>query len=203
MLAEVSAGLDLLFNYARRGDVARAEKIISEVTKAVEQAQGSHGWLWRLRFVQARAELAYASGEWEEALRLAESALQHSRDVGRVKYQALALRTHGQALAALGRGPEALIDLRNALGVARGTGDPALFVQVAAASLGIEGDDVLVREAHATARRISVALPNDDMRQVFEAAEPVRKIAAPPVAEPVAMSTSTPRAKRRWWSWGG
>ncbi|HVO70443.1 MAG TPA: helix-turn-helix domain-containing protein, partial [Aggregatilineaceae bacterium] len=65
VLPEVSAGLDLLLNFARRWEVERAEKLVDEVAAAVEKASGSHGWLWRLRLAQARAELALARREWD------------------------------------------------------------------------------------------------------------------------------------------
>src|SRR5262249_48071312 len=99
-----------------------------------------------------------------------------SRDRGRVKYQALGLKTRAQALAALGRTREAIVDLRGAVDLTRPTGDPAMFFQVAAALLDVEGDDALAREAYATAQRISAALPNDEMRRIFEVAEPVQRL---------------------------
>lgn len=195
VLAEVSAGLDLLFNFARRNEVGRAAKLFAEVAEAVEKARGSHGWLWRLRLAQARAELAYARGEWEETRRLAEIAIQESRALGRAKYQALALKTHAEALVALGGTPEALVDLRNALEVTRSTTDPALFVQIAAAFLAVESDDALAQEAHATAQRISAALPTDELRHRFAAAEPVRLIAR--VMGDLAPWRATERAARQ------
>jgi hypothetical protein len=100
--------------------------------------------------------------------------------------------------------------------ITRVVGDPALFVQVASASLDIESDEVLMREAVETAGRIGAALPNDEMRQAFATAEPVRKLtaltvaepiltvaeSAPTIAEPVPISPSPRRARRRWWPWG-
>lgn len=177
VLAEVSAGLDLLFNYARRKEIGRAAHLLAEVAETVEKAHGSHGWLWRLRLAQVRAELALAREEWEETLRLAEMAMQHSRQAGRVKYLALALKTRAQALAELGRTREALSDLRNALEVTGPSADPAMFLQLAATLLTVEGDDALAQEAYAVAQRLSAALPDDEMRQIFAAAEPVRHFA--------------------------
>ena len=177
VLAEVSAGLDLLLNFARRKEVGRAANLLDEVADAVERARGSHGWLWRLRLAQARAELAYAREEWDETLRLAEIAMHTSRSCGRVKYQALALKTRAQALAALGRKPEALVDLRNALDVARTISDPALFLQIASILLAVEYDEALALEASTTRQSMSAALPDNEMRQIFAVAEPVRQIA--------------------------
>ena len=177
MLVEVSAGLDLLFNFARRQEPERAEKLIAEVAAAVEEAGGSHGWLFRLRLAQARAEIALARGRWEESLRLVEITLRHSRDRGRVKYKVLGLKTRGQALGSLGRTHEAIVDLRNALDAAHRTGDPSLFLNVAAALLAVEDDPDLAHEAYSTAQGMRAALPNDQMRWIFEGAEPVQRIA--------------------------
>jgi predicted ATPase/DNA-binding XRE family transcriptional regulator len=178
VLTEVSAGLDLLLNFARRHEPWRAEKLMPEVAAAVEKAGGSHGWLWRLRLVQAQAELALARREWDEAVQLAEISIQESRDRGRIKYLTLSLKTRAQALAALGRTHEAIVDLRNALDVARPTGDPALFLSVAAVLLSIESDDALAGDASSAVQRIRAALPNNEMRRSFDAAEPVQTIAA-------------------------
>ncbi|HEV8192867.1 MAG TPA: tetratricopeptide repeat protein, partial [Ktedonobacterales bacterium] len=177
VLAEVSAGLDLLVNFARRQEVGRAAKLIDEVAEAVENAQGTHGWLWRLRFMQACAELALARGSFDESQRLASTALQEGREIGRVKYQVLALKTRAQALVAQGDTAAALVDLRNALDITRPTADPALFFQVASVLLPVEGNDALAQEAYTTAQRIRAALPSDEMRQIFAAAEPVRQVA--------------------------
>lgn len=176
VLAEVSAGIDLLFNFARRNEPERAGKLLTEVAVAVEKAGGSHGWLWRLRLAQAQAELAVARKEWNEALRLTEISITDSHDRGRVKYEILGLKTRGQTLAELGRITEAISVLRNALMLVRPTGDPVLFAQVVAVLLSCDDDKVLAQEAYSTIQRVSTALPGEEMRQTFEAAEPVQKI---------------------------
>jgi hypothetical protein len=61
--------------------------------------------------------------------------------------------------------------------MARAMGDPALFVHVAGALLATEDDEVLAHEAYSTAQRVSAALPSEEMRRIFEAAEPVQQIA--------------------------
>src|SRR5262249_14896176 len=62
--SRVSAGIDLLFCYTRRGDIARAEEQMVAVTEAVATTANWHGWLWRLRLAEARAELALARGRY-------------------------------------------------------------------------------------------------------------------------------------------
>jgi hypothetical protein len=123
---------------------------------------------------QARAELAYARGDWSGALSGAEEAVSGSRARGRTKYVVAGLETRGKALASLGRKSEAIADLRSAVKLARTMGDPALFLRAASTLLATEGDDALLAETRTTARSIKAELPNERMRRCFEAAEPVR-----------------------------
>lgn len=169
----VSAGIDLMLNYARRQEVGRAEELVAEVAAAAADTAGFHGWLWRLRLAQARAEMGLARGDWAEALRWAHDAIAQSRARGRVKYEASGLATRAQALIALNRTTEALADLRAALALARPLGDPALFLRTAAALLAVDGDDALAAEAGAARERIATALPDPDLRRRFAAAAPL------------------------------
>jgi tetratricopeptide (TPR) repeat protein len=169
----VSASIDLLYNFIRRHEVGRAEQIMKEVADKAEKAAGFHGWLWRLRLAQARAELALARGNWEETLRLVDAAIAHSQTRGRVKYHAFGLETRARALAALGRKHEAIAEAQNAVNLIRPIESPALLLHAAAVLLDLEGDDALLAEAWAAAQQVAVALPNEEMRRRFEAAEPV------------------------------
>jgi tetratricopeptide (TPR) repeat protein len=170
----ISGGIDLLLNFARSHQVGRAEKLVDEVAETVRAGAGNHGWSWRLRFTQARAEIALARGDWREAVSLAEDAIDQSRATGRVKYQVLGLGTRAKALAGLGRKHEAIATLQAAVALARPVGDPALLLRAATALLATDGDDALAAEAAGAARRISTALPEGEMRRGFEASEPVR-----------------------------
>ena len=183
----VSAGIDLLFNFARRQEVGRADLLLSEVAEAVETTSGWHGWLWRLRLAQARAELALGRGRGEVALQLAEDALAHSRKRGRAKYQAAGLRTQAQALAARGRVKDAIARLREALALARPVDDPLLYLSVATLLLQLDGSDTLAGEARAVVGRIVLALPDGSMRRRFTRAEPSRIVGLTPqhaIADP-------------------
>jgi hypothetical protein len=172
----ISASIDLLLNFARRGEVGRAEPLASAVGEAVELAAAWHGWLWKLRLAEARAEVALAREEWEEAVRWAGEAIDRSREKRRLKYQALGSWTRARALHALGRMDEAIGDARSAVALARRVGDPALFLRTAGVLLALDGDDALAAEARAAAERIAAALPDQEVRQRFEAAEPVRAV---------------------------
>jgi class 3 adenylate cyclase/tetratricopeptide (TPR) repeat protein len=172
----VSASIDLMLNLARRHDPGPAEALIGEVAETISKAGGWHGWLWKIRFTQARVELALERGEWEEARETATDSIAQSRARRRVKYEVLGLEGRARALVALGRAKEALADLRAALDAARRTGDPAMFVRPALGLLAIDGDEALAAETRATLDRIRAALPTEDMRASFEGSETVRSL---------------------------
>jgi tetratricopeptide (TPR) repeat protein len=172
--SEVSAGLDLVFNFVRRGEVARAEALAGETATVMVQVGGWHQWLWQVRLQQARAEIACAAEDWRSALDLSEAAVQ-SRARGRAKYLVLALESRARALAGLGRKIEAIKDLQLAVQSARKMGDPALFLRAATTLLSTAGEDSLLEEARATARRIRDEL-DTEMRRQFESAEQVRML---------------------------
>ncbi len=173
---QVSGGIDLLLIFARRGDLGRTEGLVDEVAARVASAQGSHGWLWKLRFAQAQAEIAVASGHYERAWQYATECMVRSRAVGRVKYEVAGLQVCARVLAAQGRTREASDQLQSAVALAHGTGDPAMFLRTAAAMLGIDGNDALLAQARAAVDRIAGALPGADLRRTFLAAEPVRLV---------------------------
>lgn len=135
--------------------------------------------LWELRFAQAQAELALARGDGQEGLRWADNAVERATAMGRPKYQALGLGSRGQALASLGRRQDALAALRSASDITRSLGDPAGFLRSATALLTLEADDALAAEAGRTAERIAAAIPDQEMRLRFQAAEPVRLLGRP------------------------
>jgi DNA-binding SARP family transcriptional activator len=172
----ISAGLDLILNFARRQDVGRAEQLINEVAETAETATAWHGWLWGLRLAEARAEVALGRGNWEAARALATRTIELCRAVGRTKYEAIALTTRGHALVAVGRTTDALGDFRRAVELARQIGAPALFVRAASLLLPLDGNDALEVEAQAAIRQILAALPDNTLRHSFEVAEPVRAV---------------------------
>jgi class 3 adenylate cyclase/transcriptional regulator with XRE-family HTH domain/tetratricopeptide (TPR) repeat protein len=173
-LPVISGGIDLLLNFARRQEPGRAEALVDEVAEGVQQGSGVHGWLWSMRFAQARAELALARGDWESTLRWANSAIERAQTHGRRKYQVLGLAAQAQALDRLGRTREAIADLRSAVELARPIGDPALFVRAGSALLALDGDDALAAEAHAAAEAMRAALPDDELRRRFSEAAPIK-----------------------------
>ncbi len=175
----ISAGIDLMMNFARRAEVGGAEQLIDEVAEGAARATGWHGWLWRIRLGQARAEIALARRDWDPALGRTADSIEESRRRGRVKYEVLGLSTRARALHALGRTRESIETLRTAVAVARPVGDPSLFLRAAVALLDLDGDDVLAAEAAATVGRIACTLPDARMRDCFESGLPRSLIPRP------------------------
>lgn len=174
--ALISAGLDLLFNDARRESIGSAEKLVSGMEESIEKASGWHGWLWKMRFSQARAEIALVKKNYEEALTLCDETLERSGKTGRVKYRAAALCAKAKALAKQGKKSDALVAMEKALQVVRPVSDPALFLRAASAFLSIEPDEDVAREAAAAAKQIRSALAGTPLLSSFENSEPARTL---------------------------
>jgi len=174
----VSAGIDLLFNLTRRGDVGSAERLVDEVAQEVMKGGGWHGWLWRLRFTQLQAEMAAARGVLAEAIELAGEAIELSRSKRRAKYESYALVTLGQALAGAGEKGQARRELHSATAIAKRLGNPALHVMVAAALLELEPDEAVAEEARGAVHRVLASLSDPVLQQRFLGADPVAVIAA-------------------------
>lgn len=170
----VSASLDLVFNFTRRGEIGMAENLIEETAAVSAKLGGWHQWLWQVRLAQARSEIACARGDWPVALELATAAVAGSRARGRKKYQVMGLDSRARALAGLGRKHAAIRTLERAVQLARVIGDPALFLRAATTLLSMGGDDSLFKDSRETAHRILAELPDAQMRRYFLSAEPVR-----------------------------
>jgi class 3 adenylate cyclase/tetratricopeptide (TPR) repeat protein len=172
----VSAGVDLVRNFIYRGQIDRAEQLLTETAADAIRVGGWHAWLWDLRLTQAKAELALARQQWNDALKWAQESLAKSRRFKRVKYRVAALISRAKALAELARKREAIADLKSAIRLSRPFGDPAMLLRACIAMLKIEGDESLLAEARQTATRIYRELPPGDLRVRFLAGEPLRHL---------------------------
>ena len=75
----VSGGIDLLLMCARRHDPGSAEALLRETEAQSMSTAGWHEWLWRLRLCRARAELAFARRELDNAVSEASEGIRQSR----------------------------------------------------------------------------------------------------------------------------
>lgn len=166
-LPMVSAGIDLIFNWARVGEGGRAEALLPEVEEAVATAQGAHGWLWRLRFAQARAESAAAHGRWDEAWRSAARAVRRGRLTGRVKYVVAGLGVQAKTLAVRNQKRRALAVAGQALKLAEAAADPAMIMRAATVCLELEPDDQATLALRDAVASILAGLPEGALRERF------------------------------------
>ena len=163
--------------FARSHDPGRADALIDEVSRSVVAASGWHGWLWRLRLSQARAELAFERRDWQGAITAASDCIRDSVERSRPKYAALGLITRASARKASNDTPGAIADATRAVEVAREIADPAVLLKALHANIDIEGSDALVTEARQCCERILSNL-DDGLRATF-----LRSDLAIPVAE--------------------
>jgi tetratricopeptide (TPR) repeat protein/transcriptional regulator with XRE-family HTH domain len=170
-LAVVSANIDLLLSFARRGEPGgRTDQLLRDAAEAAIAATGAHGWLWKLRLAEARAEIALARGDTEQATAHASDAIAQARILGRSKYVAIGLTTRASALARLGQVDEAVNDLRAAVQVARTTGDPSLLLQSLIPLRALDGRDQRTAEIEILAGQIAQSIPGPELRGRFGSA---------------------------------
>lgn len=181
--ALISAGIDLLMIYARQGNPGAAEALLAETAQAVQNASGWHAWKWNMRLSQARAELALARGEWDDAIRAATQVIDQSRARHRPKYEALGLVARARAARRLGA-RSAAKDARAAVKVGRRLADPAVMLECLIALLEIEGTDAALDGARQTAQGIVAAVSGETLRSKFRAAVGARAFAVATVIPP-------------------
>ena len=167
----VSAGIDLLLIAARSGDPGRSDSLLPEIARAVRRASGWHAWKWQMRLWQARAELALARNDLNEAVIAASHVIEQSRSRQRVKYQALGLSVRARAQAQRGS-KAATRDARDATETARALGDPAVLLNCLDVWRRLESREELLHEAVDTARRIAAAAGRQPSRRRFLAGLP-------------------------------
>src|SRR4029453_18396532 len=122
--AVLQSGIDQLFTDLARGEVGRAEVRWPELWDRTQNIKGTHQWLMAGRLAEARAEIALAKGDYVEAARLAQEAIDQSREVRRTKYELAARLVLGRALMALGQPERGIDQLRTALDGIRRLGHP-------------------------------------------------------------------------------
>jgi DNA-binding winged helix-turn-helix (wHTH) protein/tetratricopeptide (TPR) repeat protein len=191
----VSAGIDSLLTLARRHDPGRAEHLLEETAAAAASTGGWHQWLWQLRLIQARAELALAREAFDEAVQTATDSIAGSRARSRPKYETFGLITRARGQCALGRTGDAIADAAAAVRIAERIGDPALLLVALDALLELDGTDDMAVLAGTVAARIDRSLPDDVMRQCFRESEVVQRVRARAGARGVSFTAPIPHTR--------
>jgi len=130
-LALHNLGMDHLY----KNDYENAEKYFKEVINAYEQHRV--GW-WRMktRVLLGLGEIAFAKGDYKQALKLAEDSLAISEKAGAKKYIAKSLKLKAEVLVKMGNLGEAIELMERALKLAQQVGNPPILWQ-AHHSLGL------------------------------------------------------------------
>lgn len=161
----ISSGIDLLLNWTRRGELARAKAAFAEIATPAEAAGSWHGWVWRMRLHELRAELSLAEGDASGAIGHATDALGAATRSGRTKYRIWAHCVRGAALAQLGRNDEARADVALAVEEARAMGEPTVLLHALRSSVAIRYDDALATEGRELLASIAESHPEPITRQ--------------------------------------
>ncbi len=180
--AVLQSGIDRLFTDLGRGEVGRAEARWPELWDRTRNTKGWHQWLMAGRLAEGKAEIALAKGEHAEAARLAEDAIDQSRQVQRAKYELNARLVLGQALMGLGQPDRGIDELRAALDGIRRLGHPPTLWRAwwtLGSALAQTGQDDEAAAAVATAAetlRTFAATLAPERAGPLLAAEPTREI---------------------------
>jgi class 3 adenylate cyclase/tetratricopeptide (TPR) repeat protein len=180
--AVLQSGIDQLFTNLARGEVGRAEARWPELWDRTQDIKGTHQWLMAGRLAEARAEIALAKGDHAEAARLAQEAIDQSRQVRRTKYELAARLVLGRALMALGQPERGIDQLRTALDGIQQLGHPPTLWRAwwalgsALAQAGRDDEAAAAVSAAANTLRTFAATLAPERSVQLLAAEPSREI---------------------------
>jgi class 3 adenylate cyclase/tetratricopeptide (TPR) repeat protein len=180
--AVLQSGIDQLFTDLARGEVGRAEARWPELWKRTQNIKGWHQWLMAGRLAEGKAEIAQAKGNYAEAARLAEHAINRAREVQRAKYELAARLVLGRALMALGQLERGVEELHTALDGIRRLGHPPMLwrawwtLSTALAQTGKDDEAAAAVATAAQTLRIFAATLAPERSGPLLAAEPSREI---------------------------
>jgi tetratricopeptide (TPR) repeat protein len=180
--AVLQSGIDRLFTDLARGEVGSAGARWPELWERTQQTKGWHQWLTAGRLAEGKAEIALAKGNYAEAARLAEDAIDRARKVRRAKYELAARLVLGQALMALGQPERGIDELHTALDGIRRLGHPPTLwrawstLGTALAQIGQDDEAAAAVAAAANTLRTFAASLAPERSGPLLAAEPAREI---------------------------
>jgi tetratricopeptide (TPR) repeat protein len=183
---EISALINLGFDYLALGQYEPAFAALNPTLERVQhEAFGVHQWRWQMRLLIGLAEVHYAVGAYEHALRTVEEGLQQAQATGSHKYVANARALQGKILIALGRREAGGRALQRAFRLVKRLRSPSLTYPIAY-ELGrwfeMGGEEhraaVLYDQASATIERMLAAVEDPAWQVAFQQYRPVQAILA-------------------------
>jgi tetratricopeptide (TPR) repeat protein len=172
---EISALINLGLDYLALGQYTRARTALQPTLERVQrEAFGVHKWRWNIRLLMGLAELAYATGAYEHALRYVDEGLREAQETSSQKYVALGWALRGKIAAQWGDAETAGTALQRAVALAEALQSPMLLYPMAY-DLGCwherAGQEweatALYKKAHASIAQITAALEDDALRAAF------------------------------------
>ena len=132
--------IDLLYTDLLEDAVGNAERAWPGLWDRARDGTGWERWLAPGRLAVARSEIALRAGRPEAAVEGALEAIEVARRIGRVKYDVSARVVLGRGLLELGRGTDAVVELRTAVeGADRLRHPPTRWQAHAALGRALEG----------------------------------------------------------------
>jgi tetratricopeptide (TPR) repeat protein len=181
---EISALINLGIDHFLLGQRERALSYLQPTLDRVQQeAFGAHRWRWKIRLLIGLADVYYASGAYEQALRYLEDGLREAQATSSQKYIAKGWALRGKISAKLGGIESAGAELQRAFTLAEKLAIPTNLYQVAY-DLGQwyettgqeENAAMLYGKAKAAVEQIAATLKDETLRSIFHQSAPVRKI---------------------------
>ncbi len=125
---ELSALINLSYDYLLFGEYGRAQALFNSTLERVErEGVGSHKWQWQMKLLIGLAELAFATGNHEQALHHVEAGLNEAQAAHCQKYVVKARVLLGRVLMQLGEQRAAGEALHRASALATTLRSPALL----------------------------------------------------------------------------
>jgi len=183
---EISALINLGLDYLALGQYARALASLQPTLERVQrEAFGVHRWRWQMKLLIGLAEVHYAMGAYEYALRAVAEGLQQAQATTAQKWVTKARALHGKILIALGQREAGGRELQRAFRLTEQLHSPSLTYPIAY-DLG-QWYDMLGKErqavafygkAKATIEHMIATIGDPPLRACFQQSRPVQIILA-------------------------
>jgi tetratricopeptide (TPR) repeat protein len=183
---EISALINLGLDYLALGQYARALASLQTTLERVQrEAFGVHRWRWQMKLLIGLAEVHYAMGAYEHALRAVAEGLEQAQATTAQKWVTKARALQGKILIALGQREAGGRELQWAFRLTEQLHSPSLTYPIAYdlgqwyAMLGKERQAVVFYgKAKATIEHMIATVGDPPLRASFRQSEPVQTILA-------------------------
>jgi tetratricopeptide (TPR) repeat protein len=129
---EISALINVGLDHLALGQYEQARSYLEPTLERVErEASGAHRWRWKIRLLTGLANLAYATGAYEQALHYGKEGLREAQATSSQKYVALNRALRGKIAAQLGNAETAGTELQRAFALAETLQSPSLIYPIA------------------------------------------------------------------------